>query len=473
LHDFICGQTTVTSSGPADNANSKNPFMATSAALRPPSGDSAAPNPGSKYWEAEVDDLARAASEKTVKALQDLASRLGYVPSTNRDPLLSKLPHSSFGAKDVTYCKDALLLQKSKSDVYSILERQSSDQHFICKYCYLEISDFQWNASNHATEHWSLLASCHVLACPSLKDRRAAYRCFTCFSHGHNVIEPSAAAIRQHLDACKPRMIRGKVKKNLRGARKDQSSPDEQSEQTACLPPLSSDKPARGSSASLYTQHASRPSNTTTLVTNPQPDARDGVYVPDQIMPPIPRRPAPPAPSSMSADRTVPPVPPLPKSIPLRAAITAEQNDGDSGARDFISLPGSFPSPGSLTAHIPRTPRHPKTSQPSTPTQMTTPTSPASSANRASVSSYPEDTTNRGRPNSSQRHQHNASSPTASEVLPLPAPTAVVIGASDAAEVAKINVLLQLGIPRARAESLLHTTRGQGYRISNIRMFCI
>jgi hypothetical protein len=517
----------VTSSSPAHDANSKNPFIAKSPALRLPSGDSAAPNPDSKDWQKDADDLARIASVKTVKALQDLASRLGYVSSANRDPMLSQLPHSSLNADDdITYCKGALLLQKSQSDVYSIVERQSSDQQFICKYCSLEISDFQWNAPNHGTEHWSLLASCHVLACPSLKDRRAAYRCFTCLS-----IEASAAAIRAHVDACTPRMTWDKKgKKKLREARKNRSSPVKESAQTAHAPPLSFTTPVRDSSASLDTRHALRASNTTTLVANPQTDARDGFIVSDQIMPPKPRRPAPPAPSSDqtaplvpalsserplydssspltqsasrpsdtaklpayprpnvpdgvhvpsqttppiprrpidtalspdSANQTAPPVPQLPKSIPLRAAATTErreQNDEDSGARDFSSLPGSFPSPESLAAHTPRTYKHPNIGQPSTPTPMTTPTSPASSANRASVSGHPEDITNRGRLKSSRRHQNSASNPAA--VPPLPASTPVADVASDAAEAAKIDMLHQLGIPRAQAESCLVTTVG-------------
>ena len=328
--------------------------------------------------------------------------------------MLSKLLHSSLTAEDdITYCKGALLLQKSQSDVYSIVERQSSDQHFIYKYCSLEISDFRWNAFDHETEHWSLLASCHVLACPSLKDRRAAYRCFTCLS-----IEASAAAIRAHVDACTPRMTWDrKGKKKLREVRKNRSSPFKESAQTTHAPPSSFTTPIRDSSASPDTRHALRASNTTMLVASPQSDARDGFILSDQIMPPKPRRPALPASSSDqtaplvqalsserplydssfpltqsssrasdiaklpaypqpnvpdgvhvpsqttppiprrpiataispdSANQTTPPVPQLPKSIPLRTAATTErqeQNDEKSGARDFSSLPGSFPYP--------------------------------------------------------------------------------------------------------------------------------
>jgi hypothetical protein len=462
LHNLICGKP-VKSSARAHDNNSKNPFMVTSAALRPPSRDFGEPNPESNDWGEEADDVARSASEKTVTALQNLASRLGYMPPPNRDPLVSKLPRSSFGAEDVVYCKSALLLQESRADLYSVLKKQSSEQHFICKHCYLEISDFQSNASNYAAEDWSLLASCHVLACSSLKDRRAAYRCFACFAHGYNAIEPSAAAIREHLDVCEFRKIWDKQeKRKLREARTYHSPPVEESEQTAYPPPFSSDTSARDS-ASLYTQHSSQPSDTTKLVANPQPDARDGFYVPHQNMPAIPRRPGPAGPSPVSAHRTAAPGSPLPNATPFRAAATVErreENDDDSGTRDFTNLPGSFPSAEALAATTPRTPRRPNVHQPSTPTPLTNHTGPASIADRASISGHPEDIINRGRLKSSRRHPHSVSSPGASAAGPPPTPSTFVNRASEALEVAKINELQQLGIPRAQAESLLHRTGG-------------
>jgi hypothetical protein len=461
LHDLIRSKT-ATSSVRTHDENSWNPFPPAPAHFRSTPGDFAAPNTESENWREEADGLARSASDKTLKALQDLAGRLGYVPSTNRDPLLSKLPRSSFGAGDVAYCKSALLLQESKADIYSVLKRQNSDQHFICTHCYLEISDFRSNAPNYKAEDWSLLASCHVLACSSLKDRRAAYRCFACFARGHDVIEPSAAAIRVHLDTCEFRKMRNaQGKKNLGKARAYQSSAVEESEQTTYPPLLSSGTPARDTSTSLYTQHASRPSDTAKLAASSQPNERDRVYVPNQSMPPIPRRPAPPAPSSVSADRSEPLAPSLPKSTPSGTATTTERrgrNDDDSRARDFASLSSSPLPAESPAANTPRTPRHANIRQPSTPTSMTNPTSPASITNRASISGgNPEDLTNRGRPQSSRGHQHTASNPSAS----LPTYSPLVDGASDAAEEAKINELYQLGIPRAQAESLLRATGGR------------
>ena len=458
---------TATSSARTHNENSRNPFTQAPANFQATPGDFAAPNTESKNWREEADGLARSASDKTLTALQDLAARLGYVPSTNRDPLVSKLPRSSFGAGDVAYCKGALLLQESKADIYSVLKRQNSDQHFICTHCYLEISDFQSNASNYEAEDWSLLASCHVLACSSLKDRRAAYRCFACFARGHDVIEPSAAAIRAHLDACKYRKIRNaQGKKTLGKARAYQSSAVEESEQTTYPPPLlPSGTPARDTSTSLYTQHASRPSDTTKLAASPQPNERDGVYVPNQNMPPIPPRPAPPAPSPVSADRSEP----LAPSTPSYSATITERrgrNDDDSRARDFTSLPSSPLPAESPAANTPRTPRHANIRQPSPPTPMANPTSPASITNRASISGgNPEDLTNRGRPQSSRGHQHTASNPSASTVGSLPTYSSVVDGTSDAA---KIDALYQLGILRAQAESLLRATEGRAYEAAEL-----
>ena len=456
LHDLIGGNTYAPSSGPAHNSNGKKPPLATSATVQP--------NSESKDWEEEAEDVARSASEKAIKALQDLASRVGYLPSTIRDPLVSKLPWSPFGDEAVAYCKSAMLLQDSETNVDSVLRQQSSEQHFICKSCYLEISDFQSKASSYAAEDWSLLASCHVLACPSLKDRRAAYRCFACFALGLNVIEPSAAAIREHLDACKVRKIyEEQGRKKSREARKDQPSPVAESEQTAHPPPLASDTPARTSSASLHTQHASRASDTRKLGASPQRDTRDGVNLPDENRPTTPRLPVPTDPSPASADRIARPVPPLPKSMPSRTAVAAERRektDDDSGARDFTTLPGSFPSTDSLAATTPRTPRHPNVPQPSPPTPTASQTSPASVANRTSITGPPNETTSRGRPNSSRRHRHTASTSGASAAQPLPASATVMNGASDAPEADKISRLQQLGIPRAQAESLLRTAGG-------------
>lgn len=46
------------------------------------------------------------------------------------------------------------------------------------------------------------MVSCHVQACASLKDRRAAYSCYACSESGHRSTETLAAGMRNHLQSC-------------------------------------------------------------------------------------------------------------------------------------------------------------------------------------------------------------------------------------------------------------------------------
>src|SRR5271155_2240072 len=76
LHNLIRSKT-ATSSARTHNEDSWNPFAPTPANFRSTPGDFAAPNTESKNWREEADSLARSASDKMLKALRDLAARLG------------------------------------------------------------------------------------------------------------------------------------------------------------------------------------------------------------------------------------------------------------------------------------------------------------------------------------------------------------------------------------------------------------
>jgi hypothetical protein len=260
LHDLVGGQITAKSSGltPSDDED----------ILGYASGASALARSELQGWEEEVQNLISRASEKTIQALHGLAFRLGYIPpSESQDPSVPKLPSSHPDIK-TPYCEGALLLQNSKTDVYSVIKQQSTDQDYSCKYCFLEISDFRSSSLNYTKEDWFLLASCHVQTCRSRKDRRAAYRCFACFySRGHKEIEPSAAAFRVHLNECQ----------FMKLPQKKQSSPVSQSQRNfSSRSSLPSDTLARGSSASL---DVSPPSYTKTHRSAPPRDKRDAVPV--------------------------------------------------------------------------------------------------------------------------------------------------------------------------------------------------
>ena len=374
------------------------------------SDHAALPHSEFEGWEVEAQDLARRASHKTIQALHRLATRLGYItPSPNRDPLVSKLPHIAYVDAVIPYCNGAILLQKSKADIYSVIKKQGSEQDYICQYCFLEISDFRSCSRNYAEEDWRLLASCHVQACKSWEDRRAAYRCFACFWCGHNEIEQSAATIRNHLDTCKLMKVSKELDKDSHGAKKKQSPPLSELQQSTSQPRLPSRTLAWDSSAPLDTNHVSRASYTTEHRSTPQHDTWEGVQAPNGNSSATgPRSHPGRVPSRISGDRTVPPVPPLQKSMPFHMRTTGERksrdNEGpvaggfpstDSPAEISASisqradrLPSSMPGPAPphKTHHSPANRAVLPQSPGDLPPYMQGPSSPA---HRASISQYP------------------------------------------------------------------------------------
>ncbi|KIY01699.1 uncharacterized protein Z520_01837 [Fonsecaea multimorphosa CBS 102226] len=106
---------------------------------------------------------------------------------------------------DITYCEGARLLQDSQADLDAILV-QRPNGNLTCKHCYLVIADADPDADNLRTmssdKDWPLVVSCHVQACASLHDRRAAYSCYACLERGKTSIETSVAALKSHLQSC-------------------------------------------------------------------------------------------------------------------------------------------------------------------------------------------------------------------------------------------------------------------------------
>ncbi|KAK5058588.1 hypothetical protein LTR84_010851 [Exophiala bonariae] len=147
--------------------------------------------------EAESTKLALRAIAGTIRTLERLASRLGYNVQSSKS--MGDLCDDS---PDIDWCKGALLVQQTSASHQFILAQPDSQLAKVCKFCYLEVSDYRSKAVRHTDQDWSALASCHVLACSSFKDRRAAYRCFGCYISGVSKIHTSAAAMLDHLAAC-------------------------------------------------------------------------------------------------------------------------------------------------------------------------------------------------------------------------------------------------------------------------------
>lgn len=104
-------------------------------------------------------------------------------------------------AMDITYCEGARLLQDSQADLGSILI-QRPNGGLVCQHCYLVVADANDVKSIAPDQDWPLLVSCHVQACVSMHDRRAAYSCYACLERGKTSVETSMAALRRHLNVC-------------------------------------------------------------------------------------------------------------------------------------------------------------------------------------------------------------------------------------------------------------------------------
>ncbi|KIW34278.1 hypothetical protein, variant 2 [Cladophialophora immunda] len=104
-------------------------------------------------------------------------------------------------AMDITYCEGARLLQDSQADIDAILV-QRPNGNLTCKHCYLVLADADSLRTISSDKDWPLVVSCHVQACASLHDRRAAYSCYACLERGKTSIETSVAALKSHLQSC-------------------------------------------------------------------------------------------------------------------------------------------------------------------------------------------------------------------------------------------------------------------------------
>ena len=157
-------------------------------------------------WSKTGRDLASTAVDRTVDALQDMATRMDYRPSDVQTPTILEplADNSSFTIESsIPYCKGAVYLQNSRYQLQDIIMPPIGQQCNTCKYCYLEMSDYQTSAVNYKFSDWEDLAKCHVLACISLlRDRRAGYRCYKCYAAGLDEVHLSAAVTREHLKSC-------------------------------------------------------------------------------------------------------------------------------------------------------------------------------------------------------------------------------------------------------------------------------
>jgi hypothetical protein len=100
------------------------------------------------------------------------------------------------------YCDDAMALQhnpRSAIQEIAILQRLYLPLTWICKFCFLEISDYRRPAMTWDMGAWNSLGMSHVVACVSYTDQRAAFKCIDCDDLELRKIYADPAVFIQHI----------------------------------------------------------------------------------------------------------------------------------------------------------------------------------------------------------------------------------------------------------------------------------
>ncbi|OAP64822.1 hypothetical protein AYL99_00794 [Fonsecaea erecta] len=359
-------------------------------------------------------------------------------------------------AMDITYCEGARLLQDSQADIDTILV-QRPNGNLTCRHCYLVIADAGNLPTISSDKDWPLVVSCHVQACASLHDRRAAYSCYACLERGKTSIETSVAALKNHLQSCD--LI------------KDVQPPTP-------YPPREPvrEEQVRAPSVPERPKRRSRPAPAMEA-TPERPTARD----PEMVQSPSSRRPVPsnsiwPGPAASPA---VPNSPATPvKQTPSHGAMPAESERASQprpkrevptqAERTYTPVdvsrpeqpsggPRAYADPSDVfatTLAIPST----KTFRPHRHRGAFSNDNYASPVRRKDINPEPSSQAPFPEPAREDRSfpTRPSRAPPAPPVLSAPAPPS----STSRADSAKIQQLASLGIGRARAEYLLHQTGG-------------
>jgi hypothetical protein len=355
---------------------------------------------------------------------------------------------------DITYCEGSLLLQTTPTTDIGTVLLQRPNGTLVCQHCYLVVADAQDIKTIAPDQDWSLLVSCHVQACGSLHDRRAAYCCYACLERGKMAVEPNMSKLREHLNVCELVRLSETQRRRREPSRKGKARADLQSVPPAEASPIIQPAPtsARNSASNPYR----KPSE-------PQPapatqPAYSNFAWPEETNPPLPTRPksgAPPG-TPTSAQRMY---------TPQGVLRPAEQPTQASGSRpvpqDMYNIPGGFPGqPGApndsrtstMHDYTPTVPRR-KDVRSEAPSNAPPPSQPSRAPPAPPVLSPPAPPAYyQGK----DAHAHQQQQPTPSSPFDGR-------GSADSfstAEAAKIQQLVSLGIPRLDAEYLLNRTGG-------------
>ena len=106
-----------------------------------------------------------------------------------------------------TYCTGALRLQRDKNlNLHDIVNENFRSLSTIlgsvtCRYCNLELDTSLWQKLFSSEQHRNEVASQHILACASLVDRRAMFRCYVCGLNGLDAEFKEVGEFEVHLKA--------------------------------------------------------------------------------------------------------------------------------------------------------------------------------------------------------------------------------------------------------------------------------
>jgi hypothetical protein len=127
-------------------------------------------------------------------------------PEAINKPNNTAVPLTWVSTQPGRYCTGALRLQRNKQlSIRDIVYENKglisrTDTRLLCKHCNLEIGDAHlWNTMLSGEQERTEIAQQHILACASLTDRKAMFRCLLCCQDDLDAEFRSADDFRQHL----------------------------------------------------------------------------------------------------------------------------------------------------------------------------------------------------------------------------------------------------------------------------------
>jgi hypothetical protein len=184
------------------------------------------------------------ASKNVLQALQSLALRIdpafggdwSFLLSKEEDPVLptgvtgnspgigsslaqalDRIVPPTLTETDIKYCHGATALQKSavrSIEDIAVDGRSRMQYTYVCKFCFLQISNYQRTARYWSPYEWVALAKSHVVACTSWLDARALFKCIDCDKLGREHVTIDAEEFIIHTQEHVQDVLTGQVTTN-------------------------------------------------------------------------------------------------------------------------------------------------------------------------------------------------------------------------------------------------------------------